>query len=112
LARGAKARAGSNDDNLQCSPAWLRYEKKLTEYNYYHGLIEGSREYKKLQERAKSYFQSSVAADMEESVEDQAILQVQSLMSQIPDSDLDFISTEELLPDDGEISLFSLSLRP
>jgi len=96
----ARAKSVQTTSEFHSSGVWLRYEEKLKKYDYYKGLIEGSREYKALEERARVYFQSTVASELERSIEDQAIDDIQTLMSQMSDTPL--MLEEESLPDDGE----------
>lgn len=82
----------------------MEYEEKLKKFDYYHGLIEGSRDYNVLQKRAMEYFQSSVVSDLETTVDDQATEYIQAFMN--PDKgDHSFLEEEEYerdsLPDDG-----------
>uniref|UniRef100_A0A1B6D498 Uncharacterized protein n=1 Tax=Clastoptera arizonana TaxID=38151 RepID=A0A1B6D498_9HEMI len=50
----------TDDNDLSLDPAWFSYKKSLSEKGYFKGLLEGSKEYSRLEELAKVYYKEHV----------------------------------------------------
>ncbi|GLH15521.1 Protein ecdysoneless [Gryllus bimaculatus] len=63
--KGMRSTPDEEEVDLSGNPRWLHYLQSLKKYGYFQDLLEGSRDYNVLLEKAKRYFTSHYASDVE-----------------------------------------------